>query len=42
MGKGSGLGSAIARQIIVETHSGTLEVQSELGQGTEFCIGLPL
>ncbi|MEL6352096.1 MAG: ATP-binding protein [Cyanobacteria bacterium J06627_28] len=32
---------AIARQIIVEKHGGRLTVQSELGQGTEFCIQLP-
>ena len=42
VGKGTGLGLAIARQIIVENHGGTLEVQSELGQGTEFMIRLPL
>ncbi|MBF2026956.1 MAG: AAA family ATPase [Oscillatoriales cyanobacterium C42_A2020_001] len=42
VGKGTGLGLAIARQIIVEKHGGSLEVQSEVGQGTEFCIQLPL
>ena len=42
VGKGTGLGLAISRQIVVETHSGTLEVQSELGQGTEFCMRLPI
>ncbi|MEM0980627.1 MAG: HAMP domain-containing sensor histidine kinase, partial [Cyanobacteria bacterium P01_H01_bin.58] len=41
-GKGTGLGLAIARQTIVETHGGSLAVQSEVGQGTEFCIRLPL
>ncbi|MEM9003203.1 MAG: ATP-binding protein, partial [Cyanobacteria bacterium P01_F01_bin.86] len=39
--KGTGLGLAIARQIVVETHGGTLEVKSEVGQGTEFCMRLP-
>lgn len=42
VGKGTGLGLAIAQQIIVEKHGGSLTVQSELGQGTEFCIQLPL
>jgi PAS domain S-box-containing protein len=42
VGKGTGLGLAIARQIIVEKHGGSLEVQSELGQGSEFYIRLPI
>ncbi|MBD2578034.1 ATP-binding sensor histidine kinase [Oscillatoria sp. FACHB-1406] len=42
VGKGTGLGLAIARQIIIEKHEGSLEVNSELGRGTEFRISLPL
>ncbi|MBD2039536.1 ATP-binding sensor histidine kinase [Microcoleus sp. FACHB-672] len=42
VGQGTGLGLAIARQIVVEKHGGRLEVQSELGQGTEFSIFLPV
>jgi signal transduction histidine kinase len=42
VGKGTGIGLAIARQIVVEKHGGSLEVQSEVGQGTEFCIRLPI
>ena len=42
VGQGTGLGLAIARQIVEERHGGTLTVQSALGQGTEFCIRLPL
>jgi signal transduction histidine kinase len=42
VGKGTGLGLAIARQIVVEKHGGSLEVQSKLGQGTKFCIRLPI
>jgi len=42
VGKGTGLGLAIARQIVVEKHAGRLEVQSQLRQGTEFSIYLPV
>lgn len=42
VGKGTGLGLAIAYQIVVETHGGKLDCLSELGQGTEFRIWLPL
>jgi signal transduction histidine kinase len=42
VGKGTGLGLAIAHQIVTGKHSGTLEVQSEIGQGSEFCIRLPI
>jgi predicted ATPase/signal transduction histidine kinase len=42
VGKGTGLGLAIARQIVVEKHGGSLEVQSGVGHGTEFCIRLPI
>ncbi|WP_373462095.1 MULTISPECIES: sensor histidine kinase [unclassified Calothrix] len=42
VGKGTGLGLAIAHQIVTQKHHGSLEVQSELGQGTEFCIQLPI
>ena len=42
VGKGTGLGLAIAQQIIVEKHHGSLEVQSQIGQGTEFAIELPI
>ena len=42
VGKGTGLGLAIARQIIVEKHGGSLEVESDLGKGTKFCIRLPI
>ena len=42
VGKGTGLGLAIAHQVVVEKHGGSLEVQSEIGQGTEFLIHLPV
>ena len=41
VGKGTGLGMAIAQQIVVEKHRGTITVDSAVGEGTEFCIWLP-
>ena len=42
VGKGTGLGLAIARQIVEEKHGGSLQVNSILGEGTEFIITLPI
>ncbi len=42
VGKGTGLGMAIARQIVEEKHGGKIICHSELGKGTEFIISLPL
>ncbi len=42
VGKGTGLGLAIARQIIIEKHAGTIEVNSQLGEGAEFVITIPV
>jgi len=39
--RGTGLGLAVTWSII-EGHSGTIDVQSELGRGTSFTIRLPL
>ena len=41
MEKGSGLGLAISRRII-ETHNGTITVDSESGKGSTFSIRLPI
>jgi|SRR5579871_5499478 signal transduction histidine kinase len=40
-GNGTGLGLSLARRI-VEDHRGRIEVQSEVGRGTEFLITLPV
>ncbi len=39
-GGGSGLGLAVTRRI-VEEHGGSIELSSELGKGSDFCIRLP-
>jgi two-component system, NtrC family, sensor kinase len=42
VGKGTGLGLFISYQIILEKHHGKLLCNSQLGQGTEFMIQIPL
>ncbi|BCL36212.1 sensor histidine kinase [Nostoc sp. MS1] len=42
VGKGTGLGLAIAQQIITQKHGGTLQVNSVVGEGSEFVITLPI
>ncbi|MBD2293044.1 HAMP domain-containing protein [Anabaena sphaerica FACHB-251] len=41
-GIGTGLGLAITHQIVVEKHRGKISCHSELNQGTEFAIALPI
>ncbi len=41
-GKGTGQGLAISHSVIVEKHKGTLDLESQEGEGTTFIIGLPL
>lgn len=42
VGKGTGQGLAIAHDVIINKHGGTLSFETEMGQGTTFCIRLPL
>ncbi|MGQ0826751.1 MAG: sensor histidine kinase [Actinomycetota bacterium] len=42
MGRGTGQGLAISRSVIVGLHGGSIEVESEEGNGATFVIRLPL
>nr|WP_277922525.1 GAF domain-containing protein [Coleofasciculus sp. FACHB-1120] len=42
VGQGTGLGLAVSYQIIVTQHKGKLECDSQLGQGAEFIVEIPL
>ena len=42
VGKGTGQGLAIAHNVIVDKHAGTLRFETELGRGTTFYIRLPI
>ena len=42
VGKGTGLGMAIAYEIVTEKHGGSLKCQSQLGIGTTFILDLPI
>jgi signal transduction histidine kinase len=41
VGKGTGQGLAIARNVVVNKHGGTIDFESEVGQGTTFIVRLP-
>jgi len=42
VGSGTGLGLSISYQIVKESHGGELMCHSEVGQGAEFAIALPI
>ena len=42
VGKGTGQGLAIVRDIVVSKHRGSLTFESEVGKGTTFTIRLPI
>jgi signal transduction histidine kinase len=42
VGKGTGQGLAICFPVIVDKHGGSIDVESEVGKGTDFIIKLPL
>ncbi len=41
-GRGTGLGLSISYQIVVDKHKGKLECYSQVGEGTEFVVLIPL
>jgi two-component system NtrC family sensor kinase len=42
VGKGTGLGLSISYQIVTEKHGGKIECYSNVGQGTEFVVQIPV
>ena len=42
VGKGTGIGLAISYQIVVDKHGGRIFCNSQLGEGTEFIIEIPI
>ncbi|MFW5667078.1 MAG: PAS domain-containing sensor histidine kinase, partial [Coleofasciculus sp.] len=42
VGRGTGLGLSISHEIIVEKHQGQLQCVSNVGQGTEFIVEIPI
>jgi PAS domain S-box-containing protein len=42
VGRGTGQGLSLARNVIVKRHGGTIDFETEVGRGTTFIIRLPL
>ncbi|WP_445241885.1 sensor histidine kinase [Microcoleus vaginatus] len=42
VGKGTGLGLSVCYQVIVQGHGGKISCVSQVGEGTEFIVELPV
>jgi signal transduction histidine kinase len=42
IGRGTGQGLALARAAIVDRHGGTIDFETQLGNGTTFYVRLPI
>lgn len=42
IGEGTGIGLALSREIIVDTHGGSIDFETELGKGTTFHVSIPI
>lgn len=42
MGEGTGIGLALSREIVVDTHGGSIDFDTEPGRGTTFHVRIPL
>ncbi len=42
IGEGTGIGLALSREIIVDTHGGSIDFESEPGKGTTFHVRIPI
>jgi two-component system, NtrC family, sensor kinase len=42
IGEGTGLGLSITREIVVDSHGGTIDFESEPGKGTTFHVRIPI
>lgn len=42
VGRGTGQGLGVVRSVIVDKHRGTVEVESEVGQGSRFILRIPI
>jgi two-component system, NtrC family, sensor kinase len=42
IGEGTGIGLALSREIVVDTHGGSIGFESELGKGTTFHVRIPI